>query len=131
MAEPTSIKAPLEVVKEIEIEKLNNKNRNIYLGASGISLLGNIGGLVYAIQTKKSGWGKVGWFFLGGIVLAIPSAIVANSMITKNDAKIKLLEVDVETKSIEQKASDHCEEIYETEGAEAYNKCRKKYISKH
>lgn len=74
-----------------EIEKLNSKNKNIVMAAGGVSLLGNIAGLLYAINTKKSGWGKVGWFFLGGIIVGIPSGIIGRSMITNNNAKINEL----------------------------------------
>ena len=74
-----------------EIIELNAKNKNIVAAAGGISVLGNIAGLMYAIKTKKSGWGKVGWFFLGGIIVAIPTGIVARSMVTKNNTAINKL----------------------------------------
>ncbi len=87
-ADTTTITAP--ILAETDLSKqLKAKNMNILLASSGISLLGNVAGLVYAIQTKKSGWGKVGWFFLGGIIVGVPSGIIARSMILKNLEKIQ------------------------------------------
>lgn len=42
----------------------------------------------------------------------------------------KVFEIMSSAGGVEQDASDACEEVYESQGSEAFNKCRQEYISK-
>jgi hypothetical protein len=86
-------KAPKKTLNDVEISQLKQKNTNALVASAGISFLGNIGGLMYAINTKKSGWGKVGYFFLGGILVGIPISIATSSYIRSNNKKIDILDI--------------------------------------
>lgn len=106
MPKDTKIKAPQKVVNQFEVDALKQKNTNIAIAATGISILGNVAGLLYAIQTKKSGWGKVGWFFLGGIIVGIPSGIVGRAMVVKNNTKIGEMEANMTQTKVDEMAEN-------------------------
>jgi hypothetical protein len=123
----------VDVLNKAEIEKLERKNQNVYLAGAGISLLGSVGGVIYASKTGKSFWGKVGWWFLGGIIVGVPAGITVRAINNKRLNQIDKLKSQptqiFSTKAKqEEAASDACESVYESMGATAFNKCRKEFI---
>lgn len=117
---------------QLQIDKLKRKNTNIYLAASGVSMLGGIGGIVYGISKKKSGWQKFGLFLIGSIAIGVPAGIVSRSFTAKNEDAIDALknptQVFANKEQLEQAASDACEPEYEKGGSTAFNKCRQEFI---
>jgi len=47
---------------------------------SGLSLLGGVGGIVYAMNKKKGFWGGVGLFFLGGFAGTALGYVISSTM---------------------------------------------------
>ena len=51
---------------------------NIVLTQQAIGLLGNVGGIIYANKTGGGFWRYVGYSLLGGLIVGIPTMLVAN-----------------------------------------------------
>ena len=47
---------------------------------SGLSLLGGVGGIVYAMNKHKGFWGGVGLFFLGGFAGTALGYVISSTM---------------------------------------------------
>jgi hypothetical protein len=63
-----------ELEHEISLVQAEAKSLNMKIGA--ISLGGSIAGAMYAANHKESFWKKVGWFFLGGTIVGIPTTLI-------------------------------------------------------
>jgi hypothetical protein len=63
----------------------NQKQRiaNISYVVGSISLLGSVGGLIYANRTGGRFWRYVGYFILGGMVVGAPAKLVSLPFINK------------------------------------------------
>ena len=95
--DPTLLeKVKKENVKRIDdkIIDLKSRNRNITYIQGGLAFAGSIGGLIYAINSKKSFLGKVGFWFLGGLIVGVPSAIAANFVNNNRNTEIEKLELE-------------------------------------
>ena len=57
----------------------NNLSKAVLL-TSGLSLLGGVGGIVYAMNKKKGFWGGVGLFFLGGFAGTALGYVISSTM---------------------------------------------------
>jgi hypothetical protein len=57
----------------------NNLSKAVLL-TSGLSILGSVGGIVYAINKHKGFWGGVGLFFLGGFAGTAVGYIISSTM---------------------------------------------------
>jgi hypothetical protein len=58
-------------------ENQQSRINNIYWTVSSVSLLGSVGGLMYANKTGGHFWRYVGYFILGGMVAGLPAKLVA------------------------------------------------------
>jgi len=72
-----------------EISEIVKDSNNIKYIQAGLAFSGSIAGLVYAINKKKSFWGKVGFWILGGLIIGVPTGVVANVMISNKNEEIK------------------------------------------
>lgn len=77
--------------KQAEIIELQGKNNNANIVWGSVTLLGNIGGVILAHKMGYKFWGKVGFFFLGGIVTGLPMRLVYANKISERQARINLL----------------------------------------
>ena len=75
---------------------------NIVSAQQAIGLLGNVGGIIYANKTGGGFWRYVGYALLGGLIVGIPTMLVANNF------KNKILkEADTNTNSESNKSTDN------------------------
>jgi hypothetical protein len=51
--------------------------RNIQGVQMGVSLIGSIGGVIYAKRTGGGFWRYVGYWILGGLITGVPAALIA------------------------------------------------------
>lgn len=79
---------------ENQIIDLKAKNKNVWRVQGAVALSGSVAGLVYAINKKKSFWGKVGWWVLGGIVVGGVAGTGAYLINSKRNAEIEKLELE-------------------------------------
>ena len=77
--------------KKSQIIELQGKNNNANYTWGTVSLLGSIGGVVLAHKMGYKFWGKVGFFFLGGMVTGLPMRLIYANKISERAAKISLL----------------------------------------
>jgi len=77
--------------KQAEIIELQGKNNNANVVWGSVILLGNIGGVILAHKMGYKFWGKVGFFFLGGVVTGLPMRLVYANKISERQARINLL----------------------------------------
>lgn len=77
--------------KQAEIVELQGKNNNANIVWGSVSLLGSIGGVVVAHKMGYKFWGKVGFFFLGGMVTGLPMRLIYANKISERQARINLL----------------------------------------
>ena len=89
----------LNEVKESTIQEIDNqiidlksKSRKINYIQGGLAFAGSVGGLVYAFKKNKSFWGKVGFWILGGLIVGVPTSVVANVINNSRNAEIEKLE---------------------------------------
>lgn len=72
-------------------ENQKERIRNINGIQIGAGLLGNIGGLIYAKKTGGGFWRSVGYFFLGGLIVGVPTALILtpfkNRILKEGDEK--------------------------------------------
>jgi len=74
-----------------EISGIVKNINNIKYIQAGLAFSGSVAGLVYAINKKKSFWGKVGFWILGGLIIGVPTGVAANVMINnKNEEARKI-----------------------------------------
>ena len=66
------------------------KNQLISL-SWGLHAVGATAGILYAMKTNRSGWGMVGFFILGGMIVSVPTNIIINSKLVKLDGEIAKL----------------------------------------
>jgi multidrug efflux pump subunit AcrB len=57
--------------------------KNIRMAASGVAMLGGVGGIFYSIKTGGGFWRGVGYFLLGSIAAGAVAAVVTVPMINK------------------------------------------------
>ncbi len=57
--------------------------RNIQAIAASISLVGSIGGVIYAKKTGGGFWRYVGYWILGGLVTGIPAKLITTPFTNK------------------------------------------------
>jgi hypothetical protein len=80
----------------------NQKARiaNINTALFSISIVGTIGGIIYANRTGGKFWRYVGWAFVGGF-LYVPAQLVATPFINKIISESKDNQISPETKEEE------------------------------
>lgn len=77
--------------KKTKITLLQSKNINAGYTWGTVGLLGSIGGVFVAHKMGYKFWGKVGFFFLGGMVAGLPMRLIlANKMVERNAEITKL-----------------------------------------
>jgi hypothetical protein len=81
--------------KRLQIIELQGKNSNANAVWGSVSLLGSIGGVVLAHKMGYKFWGKVGFFFLGGMVTGLPMRLIYANKISERAAKISLLRNEI------------------------------------
>ena len=81
--------------KKAQIIELQGKNNNANIVWGSVSLLGSIGGVVLAHKMGYKFWGKVGFFFLGGMVTGLPMRLIYANKISERTAKISLLRNEI------------------------------------
>lgn len=81
--------------KKSQIIELQGKNNNANYTWGTVSLLGSIGGVVLAHKMGYKFWGKVGFFFLGGMVTGLPMRLIYANKISERAAKISLLRNEI------------------------------------
>ena len=81
--------------KKAQIIELQGKNNNANRVWGSVSLLGSIGGVVLAHKMGYKFWGKVGFFFLGGMVTGLPMRLIYANKISERTAKISLLRNEI------------------------------------
>lgn len=81
--------------KRLQIIELQGKNSNANAVWGSVSLLGSIGGVVLAHKMGYKFWGKVGFFFLGGMVTGLPMRLIYANKISERTAKISLLRNEI------------------------------------
>jgi len=72
-----------------KVVDLKAKNSTMNYTWTALGLAGGVLGVIYAIKTKKSFWGKVGFYFLGTAIVSIPAGMVMYPKIAKNKAEIE------------------------------------------
>lgn len=72
--QPTTQVTKKDLEHAISLVESEAKSLNMKIGA--ISLGGSIAGAIYAASHKESFWKKVGWFFLGGTIVGIPTTLI-------------------------------------------------------
>lgn len=75
-----------------QIIDLKAKNTTLIGTSMAISTLGGIAGVIYATKKNKSLLGKIGFFFVGNIIVGLASGLVIRPKIVKNNAEITKLE---------------------------------------
>lgn len=73
---------------------LQTKNANMNYVWTALALAGGIAGVIYASKKDKRFWGKVGFFFLGGVAVSIPTGIVVAPLMNKNKAEMKKMQLE-------------------------------------
>jgi hypothetical protein len=81
--------------KKAQIIELQGKNNNANIVWGSVSLLGSIGGVVLAHKMGYKFWGKVGFFFLGGMVTGLPMRLIYANKMSERAAKISLLRNEI------------------------------------
>jgi hypothetical protein len=81
--------------KKSQIIELQGKNNNANYTWGTVSLLGSIGGVILAHKMGYKFWGKVGFFFLGGMVTGLPMRLIYANKISERAAKISLLRNEI------------------------------------
>lgn len=92
VAQLKALKEKADKEKNDKIIDLKRKNTNIWYIQSGVAFAGSVAGLMYAFKTDKSFWGKLGYWILGGIIVGVPSGVIAHLMNSKRNAEIAKLE---------------------------------------
>ena len=75
-----------------QIIDLQAKNTTLNGAWMSLGLLAGIGGVIYATKKNKSLLGKIGFFFLGNIIVGSATGLIIRPKIVKNNAEIKKLE---------------------------------------
>lgn len=81
--------------KKAQIIELQGKNNNANTVWGTVSLLGSIGGVVLAHKMGYKFWGKVGFFFLGGMITGVPMRLIYANKMSERAAKISLLRNEI------------------------------------
>ena len=81
--------------KKAEITLLQGKNLNASMTWATVGFLGSIGGVIIAHKMGYKFWGKVGFFFLGGMVTGIPMRLIYANKINERNARIQLLKEEL------------------------------------
>jgi hypothetical protein len=81
--------------KKAQIIELQGKNNNANAVWGTVSLLGSIGGVVLAHKMGYKFWGKVGFFFLGGMITGVPMRLIYANKMSERAAKISLLRNEI------------------------------------
>jgi len=77
--------------KNAKITLLESKNINASYTWGTVGFLGSVAGVVVAHKMGYKFWGKVGFFFLGGIVAGLPMRLIlANKMAERNSEIVQL-----------------------------------------
>ena len=81
--------------KKAEVALLEGKNLNASMIWGTVGLLGSIGGVVVAHRMGYKFWGKVGFFFLGGMITGVPLRLIFANKINERNSRIKLLKEEL------------------------------------
>lgn len=81
--------------KLLEINSLKAKNDTALGTWMAVGLLASIGGVVVAHKMGYKFWGKVGFFFLGGIIVGVPLRLIYNTKIQERKGKIAVLQQEI------------------------------------
>lgn len=71
---------------------LKKKNRNVNIIQGGLAFGGSVAGLMYAIKMKKSFWGKVGYWILGGLIVGVPTSVGARLINSGRNAELEKIQ---------------------------------------
>lgn len=88
----------VEMTVENKIIDTKAKNQKLQYVWSAMALAGSIAGVVYASRKGKGFWGKVGFWVIGGMAVAVPTGLIINPRIIKNKATILKLQNELKVK---------------------------------
>ena len=83
-----------------KIIDLQSENSTINTVRMALGFAGSIAGIVYANKTGGKFWRYVGFWFLGGAVVGIPTTLATIPKLNKNLAEIKKLKLNATPKKV-------------------------------